>query len=100
MKISKKDLKHMAKLSRITLTEEELDKFTPQMQTILDSVKTLDEIDVKGVVLEARRKTTINDLREDVSKPSMSQEKVLQNAKLTKDGMIMVPGSTVENIDS
>lgn len=100
MKITKKELKHMAKLSRITLTEEELTKFTPQMQTILDSVKTLDEVDVKGIILEARRKTTMKDLREDVSKPSMPREKVLANAKLTKNGMVLVPGSTVEGSDN
>ena len=49
MEITKKFIKHIADLSRITLSEAETDKFTPQMKTILESVDVLQEVDTKDV---------------------------------------------------
>lgn len=94
--MKKEDLKHLAKLSRIKLTEEEIDKFAPQMATILDSVKTLDELDVSKVKVKSLRKVSLTDLREDEAKPSLKQEDALSNAPYTENGCVKVYGSLVE----
>lgn len=95
--MKKEDLKHLAKLSRIKLTDEELEKFTPQMATILDSVKTLDELDVSKVKIRSLRRTKLEDLREDKPNPSLSQQDALVNAPYTENGFVKVYGSLIEN---
>jgi aspartyl-tRNA(Asn)/glutamyl-tRNA(Gln) amidotransferase subunit C len=94
--MKKEELKHLAKLSRIRLTNEELEKFTPQMQTILDSVKTLDELDVSKVKVKSLRKVKLDDLREDKVGKSLTQQEALANAPFTQDGSVKVFGSLVE----
>jgi aspartyl-tRNA(Asn)/glutamyl-tRNA(Gln) amidotransferase subunit C len=94
--MKKEELKHLAKLSRIRLTDEELDKFTPQMETILDSVKTLDELDVSNVKVKSLRRVKLEDLREDTVGKSLSQQEALSNAPFTQDGSVKVYGSLVE----
>jgi aspartyl-tRNA(Asn)/glutamyl-tRNA(Gln) amidotransferase subunit C len=95
--MKKEDLKHISKLSRIKLTDEELEKFTPQMETILESVKTLDEIDVSKVKVKSLRRVQLKDLREDEPKPSLTQKEALANAPFTENGQVKVYGSLVEN---
>lgn len=89
--MDKETLKHIAELSRISLTEEELEKFTPQMQTILDSAKVLQAVDTSGVQ-PMKRHIPFNELREDKPLPSLSQEEVLANAKYKENGCIKVYG--------
>ena len=43
------DVKHIAKLSRISLTDDELKMFTPQMESILESVEVLKEVNTTNV---------------------------------------------------
>lgn len=89
--MDKKTLKHIAELSRINLTEEELEKFTPQMQTILDSAKLLQEVDTTGVQ-PMKRHIPFNQLREDKPTTTLSQEEVLANAKYKEKGYVKVYG--------
>jgi len=89
--MDKKTLKHIAELSRIKLTDEELEKFTPQMQTILDSAKQLQEVDT-STVQPMKRHIPFSDLRNDEIGESLSQQDVLSNAKHTEKGHIKVYG--------
>ena len=89
--MDKQTLKHIAELSRINLTDEELEKFTPQMQTILDSAKLLQEVDTSGVQ-PMKRHIPFSDLREDTPITSLSQEEVLANAKYKENGCVKVYG--------
>ena len=94
--MKKEELKHIAKLSRIKLTDEELERFTAQMETILDSVKTLEELDTSGVKVRSLRKVALSDLREDTVGQSLSQEDALMNAPFTENGFVKVYGTLVE----
>ncbi len=98
MKIDKQFIKHTAELSRITLTEEEVEKFTPQMKTILESVDVLKEVDTKGVQ-PMKAHVNFNDLREDIPEESLTQEEVLKNAKYTESGHIKVYGKVFGAIE-
>lgn len=89
--MDKKTLEHIAQLSRIHLTDEELEKFTSQMQTILDSAKQLQEIETIGVQ-PMKRHISFLDLREDIPITSLTQEETLSNAKYTEDGYVKVYG--------
>jgi len=89
--MDKKTLKHIAELSRIKLLEKELEKFTPQMETILDSAKQLQEVDTTNVQ-PMKRHVSFNDLREDKAEESLTQHEVLTNAKHTERGCVKVYG--------
>lgn len=92
------NVKHIAELSRISLTQTELDKFTPQMETILQSASILTNIDTKDVV-PLKKHVSFSDLREDIPTPSLSQEEVLKNAKYTENGYVKVFGKVFGNIE-
>ena len=89
--MDKKTLKHIAELSRIQLTDEELEKFTPQMQTILDSAQELQNIDTSKVQ-PMKKHIPFSDLRNDEIGESLLQQDVLSNAKHTEKGHIKVYG--------
>lgn len=96
--MDKQTLKHIAELSRISLTDQELDKFTPQMQTILDSAKELQKIDTTGIN-PMKRHIPFSALREDVPTDSLSQEDVLKNAKYKENGHVKVYGKIFGSIE-
>lgn len=87
----KVDVKHIAELSRISLTDEELKKFTPQMETILESVKVLNDIDTTDVE-PMKGHIDLKDLREDIPGECLTQEEVLKNAKYKEKGCVKVYG--------
>jgi len=96
--MDKKTLNHIAKLSRITLTDEELEKFTPQMETILDSAKLLQTVNTDSVN-PMKRHVSFSELREDTQKDSLSQEDVLKNAKYKEKGFVKVYGKVFGSLE-
>ncbi len=91
MKIDINFLKHMAKLSRIKLSQKELEKFTPQMKTILESVDVLQEVDTAGIK-PMKKRVSFSDLREDIATISLTQEEVLRNANHTEMNLVKIYG--------
>lgn len=63
--LTKSDVKHIADLSNLTLTDAEIDKFTPQLEKIIEFVKTLQEVDTTDVEPTANTTGLENVLRED-----------------------------------
>ncbi|HNW23170.1 MAG TPA: Asp-tRNA(Asn)/Glu-tRNA(Gln) amidotransferase subunit GatC [Candidatus Dojkabacteria bacterium] len=96
--MDKNTLKHIAELSRISLTDEELDKFTPQMQTILDSAKELQKVDTKGIN-PMKKHTPFSLLRQDTPSECLTQEEVLKNAKYTEKGYVKIYGKIFGSIE-
>jgi len=92
------DVKHVADLSRITLTKEELEKFTPQMETILESVSVLKDVDTKNVE-PMKKHIPFCDSRDDVAKESLTQEEVLKNAPHSENGYVKVYGKVFGDIE-
>jgi len=85
------DVKHIAQLSRISLTDEELKRFTPQMETILESVEVLKEVDTTNIE-PMKSHVRLDELREDIPMKSLSQDEVLKNAKYKENGCVKVYG--------
>ena len=80
-KLTKKEVKHVADLSNLVLTEEEIAKFTPQLDKIIEFVGTLDEVDTKNVEPTSQTTGLKNVLRDDIIKSDelLSQEEALSN---------------------
>lgn len=96
--MDKETLRHIAQLSRISLTDQELEKFTPQMQTILDSATELQKIDTTNIN-PMKRHLPFSSLREDIPTESFTQEDVLKNAKYKENGCVKVYGKIFGSIE-
>lgn len=91
MRISKKEVEHVALLARLKLSEEEINLYTEQMNSILEYAAKLQQIDTGGISPTAHAVQLSNVLRDDEVRPSMAQEKVLENAPQAEDGFFRVP---------
>lgn len=91
MSITVQDVEHVAKLARLTLTEEEKAAFTSQLNAILNYANKLDELDTEHVEPTSHVLPITNVLRDDVNRPSIPLEKVLLNAPDEEGGQIKVP---------
>ncbi|MCK4262278.1 Asp-tRNA(Asn)/Glu-tRNA(Gln) amidotransferase subunit GatC [bacterium] len=91
MKISKKDVEHVAKLARLRLAEEEKEKFGKQLSEILEYVKKLNELDTEKVEPTSHVVPLKNVMREDEVRPSLPVEDVLRNAPVREGKYFKVP---------
>jgi len=98
MKIDIPFLKHIAELSRIKLSKEELEKFTPQMKTILESADELQRVDTKGQQ-PMKRHVPFSTLREDEVGKTLTQDEVLKNANYKELGFVKVYGKVFGDIE-
>lgn len=91
MKLNRKDVEHVALLSRLELSENELDKFTGQLDAILEYIDVLNQVDTSAVEPMAHVLEIRNVMRADEVQPSLSREAALQNAPDAEDGFFKVP---------
>jgi aspartyl-tRNA(Asn)/glutamyl-tRNA(Gln) amidotransferase subunit C len=89
--ISKKEVEHVALLARLYLTEEEKERFTRQLQQILEHAGKIKKLDTSNVPPTSHVLPLRNVFREDKSRPSLKQEGVLKNAPKKEDNMFVVP---------
>ena len=86
MRLSPEEVRHVALLARLGVTEAELEKFSHQLSNILDNFEILEEVDTTDVEPTAHSIPIHTVLREDQSRPSLSPEEVLANAPHQEDG--------------
>lgn len=67
MQLTKQEIEHIAKLARLELTEEELEKYGSQLSAVLSYIDQLREVDVAGVEPTAQVTGLVNAWREDVA---------------------------------
>ena len=91
MKVTTKDVEYIAQLSRLTIPESEMEKFTEQFNQILNYADILNELDTKGIEPTAHVLPLSNVLREDVAVEGVRQEVALMNAPAVHDGGFKVP---------
>ena len=86
-----KDLLRVVNLARIELTQEEMQRLTPQLGEVLEYVDKLNELDISDVEPTAHAVPLSNVLRPDNPCESLSQEEALRNAPKTTSGLFVVP---------
>jgi len=91
MKVSKEDVKHIATLSRLTIPENELEKFTEQFNQILDYADKLQQLDTKDIEPTAHVLPVSNVFREDVALPGISHADAMKNAPDVHNNGFKVP---------
>lgn len=89
--ISKDDVKHIAWLARLELSEEEVEKFTGQLGQILEHAGKIKEVDTSQVKPTSHPLPLKNVFREDKAQASVSKEDALSNAPQKESGAFLVP---------
>jgi aspartyl-tRNA(Asn)/glutamyl-tRNA(Gln) amidotransferase subunit C len=89
--ITSEQTKHIAKLARLAVTDEEIASFTKQIDAVLSYVEKLDTVDTAGIEPTAYVANRRDSLRNDEARNSLTQERLLENAPSVKGGCFAVP---------
>ena len=96
---AKIDVKYVAELARLDLTEEEMRVFQPQLEDIVKYVEKISSVDIEGVEPMINGLKLANRFREDVVGESMPREDALGNAPKRIGDEILLP-KIVEGAES
>jgi aspartyl-tRNA(Asn)/glutamyl-tRNA(Gln) amidotransferase subunit C len=91
MKITRGEVEHVARLARLGLSGEEMEKMRAQLDAILAYIDTLNRLDTSEVKPTSHVIPMTNVLREDVVSPSLSQDQALANAPDRHEAFFRVP---------
>jgi aspartyl-tRNA(Asn)/glutamyl-tRNA(Gln) amidotransferase subunit C len=89
--ISADDVAHLARLARLSLTDDELVGFAGQLDAILAHVGAIQAVDVTGVEATDSPLKQVNVTRTDAVEPCLSQDEALAAAPHAVDGRFAVP---------
>ena len=90
--LSRDQVLHVARLARLELSEEEIERFGGELSKVLDHIEKIGELgDLSDVEPTSHVVTVENVLREDEPRPSMPREHALENAPDAADGGFRVP---------
>jgi aspartyl-tRNA(Asn)/glutamyl-tRNA(Gln) amidotransferase subunit C len=91
MAVTKKDVEYIAELAKLRFKDEELEKFTEQLNEILAYVEKLNELDTTNIEPLSHPVEGSNVFREDAAKPSIDREEALRNAPDRSELFFKVP---------
>ncbi|AGZ45650.1 Asp-tRNA(Asn)/Glu-tRNA(Gln) amidotransferase subunit GatC [Actinoplanes friuliensis] len=89
--ISREEVAHLARLSRLAVTEQELDRFAGQLDVILQSVARIGDVAAEDIPPTSHSVPLTNIYRDDVVQPSLTQEQALSGAPDSAEGRFRVP---------
>lgn len=85
------DVRRVANLARLNLTEEEASSFTSQIERVLGYVELLQQVNTEGVEVTAHPLEAMDCLRADAERPGFGVENALRNAPRSAQDQIYVP---------
>jgi aspartyl-tRNA(Asn)/glutamyl-tRNA(Gln) amidotransferase subunit C len=91
MPISRADVEHVARLARLGLEVDEVDRLAAELDHILDAMEALRQLDTSAISPTAQVIPLRNVMRDDRPRPSWPVDAILQNAPATRDGQFLVP---------
>jgi aspartyl-tRNA(Asn)/glutamyl-tRNA(Gln) amidotransferase subunit C len=91
MKITKEEVEHVAVLARLKFNEEEKERFTLQLNAILEYMEKLGELNTAQVEPTYHAVAQSNVFREDAVQPALPREVTLANAPDAEGGLFRVP---------
>ena len=89
--LTREEVEHVAMLARLELSREETENYTNQLDSILEYVDKLNELDVENVEPTAHVLPINNVFREDKVWEGISRDVALDNAPDKEDGQFKVP---------
>jgi len=91
MSLSTEEVRHIAWLARLAVTDEEVERFRAELSVILDNFSVLRALDTERVPAATHASQLENVLRDDSVRPSLPAESVLANAPRQQDDLFRVP---------
>ena len=89
--VSHDDVRYVAKLARLKINEDELDRYAAQLSSILGHIDQISGLDIAGVEPTSHVIQLSNVLRDDEVRDSVSRELALQNGPEVEAGAFRVP---------
>ena len=89
--ISREDVEHVARLARLGLTDDEIDRMQGQLNRILEAIGQLQAVDTSAVGPTAQVIALENVMRDDEPRPGLSRDAALSNAPLREGDHLRVP---------
>jgi aspartyl-tRNA(Asn)/glutamyl-tRNA(Gln) amidotransferase subunit C len=89
--IDREQVLHVAKLARLKLTEDEVERMSSELSVVLDHIENISQLDLDGVEPTSHVVELENVLREDKPRPSWPREEILEPAPDTADDGFRVP---------
>ena len=90
MPLTAEEVRHIARLARLGVTDQEVERLRDQLSTILEHFALLNAIDTEGVPPTAQSFDLANVDRQDESRPSATRDEVFENAPRTEGSYIRV----------
>ena len=91
MALTHEEVKKVALLARLELSDSEIDAQASHLNALLEQFEKLLALDVTGIEPTSHAIPMVNVLREDILRPSLSRDEVLANAPESSDGCFVVP---------
>ncbi|MCC6176907.1 MAG: Asp-tRNA(Asn)/Glu-tRNA(Gln) amidotransferase subunit GatC [Chloroflexi bacterium] len=91
MAISREQVEHVARLARLGLGDDEVDRLQQQLSQILGHMQMLDRLDTSAIPPTAQVIPVTSVMRDDVPRPSLPVEAVLKNAPRREGDFFKVP---------
>jgi len=89
--IKREEVRHVANLARLELSEEELDRMAVELDGVLEHIATIEQLDLEGVAPTSHVVAVENALRADVAVASLPRERALESAPQVIDDGFAVP---------
>lgn len=89
--ITKDEVKKVANLARLSLTENEIQSLQDDMSSILDFISQINEVETSNIEPTAHVLDIKNVFREDKTEKSLDREKIMELAPEKSNGFIVVP---------
>jgi aspartyl-tRNA(Asn)/glutamyl-tRNA(Gln) amidotransferase subunit C len=91
MSISKDEIIHIAKLASLNLSDEEIEKYTSDMQEILEFANTVNNVKTDDIKETIGANGNYNVFRKDEVKQTITKDELLKNAPSQDEGMFRIP---------
>jgi aspartyl-tRNA(Asn)/glutamyl-tRNA(Gln) amidotransferase subunit C len=91
MSLSESDVRHVALLARLALTDEQVERFGEDLNSILRHIDEISQLDLEGVEPTAHPLDVVNVTRADVVKPCLPRERALLNAPKSDGTAFVIP---------
>jgi aspartyl-tRNA(Asn)/glutamyl-tRNA(Gln) amidotransferase subunit C len=89
--IEREEVRHVARLARLALSDEEVDRMAVELAGVLDHIATIEQLDLDAVEPTSHVVAVENALRADVPQPSLARDLVLASAPAVADDGFAVP---------
>jgi aspartyl-tRNA(Asn)/glutamyl-tRNA(Gln) amidotransferase subunit C len=90
MAITREEVRHVATLFRLGLSEEDIARFQEQLSQIIDYFQVLQQVDTEGVEPTSHTLALENVMRDDEPRPSFPSDDILANAPFRENSFFRV----------